>query len=198
MAEWRLTDELVPHVSTADYHHDRERAPHLEQPWHRPRLEQAAAFVRKAAELGAVTWSDLGCGDGGLLYLAQDVFTHAWGYDFQPSNAAGWVERGVQAQALDVFGKGRAAAALGDVVSMTEVLEHVAEPHLTLTRLAIDPRPRFLVCSSPWNEHPGNHSDCHAWAWDMVGYRAMVEDAGWSVIDHVPVGLFQVILAESR
>jgi trans-aconitate methyltransferase len=205
MTEWRLTDEVVPHVSTLDYHRDRERAPHLEQEWHRPRLERAAEFVRYVAwkwpkDTHMPTVSDLGCGDGGLLSLIKDDtnIIASWGYDFQPSNAAGWAERGVNASALDVFGADWRRVQPGSIVVMTEVLEHIAEPHSVLTRLSLNQVTRYVVCSSPRNEHPGNHSDCHAWAWDMDGYRAMVEGAGWRVLEHEPVGLFQVILAELR
>lgn len=202
MTEWRLTDEPVPHVSTFDYHKDRERAPHLEQEWHRPRLERAAEFVRYAAALHPrdgrmATVSDFGCGDGGLLSLIKDCpdVLACWGYDFQPTNSIGWAERGVNAQSLDVFGADWHRAQPGSIVVMTEVLEHIAEPHSVLARLSMNQATRYLVCSSPRNEHPGNHSDCHAWAWDQDGYRAMIEGAGWKILEHEPVGLFQVIVA---
>ena len=92
MAEWKLFDGDQAHVSTAEFHAHRERAPHLEQSGHRDRLLTAASFVMTAVGLGARSASDLGCGDGGLLSLLAGR-VDAWGYDFQPSNAAGWAER---------------------------------------------------------------------------------------------------------
>lgn len=195
--EHRLFEGTVPFVSTAEFHADRERAPHLEQEWHRPRLEQAAAFVRFWTDRQPVkdrTVSDLGCGDGGLLSLLKgpgDI--QAWGYDFAPANAAGWSERDVQGQALDVFGADIQRVTLGNVVVMTEVLEHLEDPHGVL-RWARG-RGRALVCSSPWNESQNNHCPEHAWAWDLEGYAAMIQQAGWTIDRHVQVGLFQVVLA---
>jgi hypothetical protein len=195
LMEWRLTDEITPYVSTYDFHRDRPRAPHLEQPGHRARLDKASEFVRRAAQHdGIQTWSDLGCGDGGLLSLSQDAFAHAWGYDWQPSNAAGWAERDVSARALDVFGADWHRVQLGDVVSLTEVLEHLSEPHMTVVRIR-NRGARYLVASSPVNETPANHDVCHAWAWDMDGYRTLLADAGWHIDRHEVVGgQFQVIL----
>jgi hypothetical protein len=107
MTEWRLFDGAVADVSTAEFHKDRPRVAHLEQPGHRERLFKAADYVRAAVKLvddEPATVSDLGCGDGGLLSLIRRYVPESWGYDFGPANAAGWAERGVKADLLDVFG----------------------------------------------------------------------------------------------
>lgn len=198
MAEWKLFAGDVAHVSTASYHRDRERAPHLEQPGHRDRLLRAAEFVFVAARLHArradgaqATVSDLGCGDGGLLSVIQQKLK-AWGYDFAPANAAGWTERRVGAMALDVFGTDRGAVKLGDITVVTEVLEHLTAPHEAVRWIATGSR--YLVASSPWNETDQNHDECHAWAWDMAGYRALIEQGGYRLLRHEKVGRFQVVL----
>jgi methyltransferase family protein len=198
MTEWKLFDGKVPYVSTAEFHADRARAPHLEQPVHRPRLELAASLVSVAERLysarhgGAVaTLSDLGCGDGGLLSLAQDR-VKAWGYDFSPANSAGWPERGVKAEALDVFGADRDRVRFGDITTVTEVLEHIADPHGAVRW--IGEHSKFIVASSPWNETPEWHDECHAWAFDMAGYRALIEQGGFRVLRHERVMQFQVVL----
>lgn len=198
MSEHRLFPEgTVPYVSTAAFHADRPRAPHMEQPAHRPRLMTAAALVALAvseSRPGPVTVSDLGCGDGGLLSLVQH-FEHvtAWGYDFQPSNAAGWAERGVDGRLADVFGADRDTVKVGDVVMMTEVLEHLADPHGVVCW--VGGHARWLVASSPWSESPASHDECHAWAWDFAGYADLVRQGGFRVVRHAPVGPFQLLLA---
>lgn len=195
MAEWKLFDSAVPHVSTAEFHADRSRAAHLEDPLHRPRLELAASFVRDAVGRGAETLSDLGCGDGGLLSLVDDEVT-AWGYDFCPANTTGWPERGVNAQFLDVFGADRDQVKLGDITSVTEVLEHLADPHGAVRW--IGGRSRYIVASSPWTETSAAHDECHAWAFDVVGYRELIEQGGFEVLRHETVSCFQVILGGAR
>lgn len=195
MTEYRLFDGDVPHVSTAEFHERRERAPHLEQPAHRPRLLIAAQLVTIAVGLlpqGRGTVSDLGCGDGGLLSLVQDRVEAAWGYDFAPANAAGWVERGVSAEQLDVFGADWERVKFGDITVTTEVLEHVADPHGVVRWIGA--HSRFLVASSPWVETPDNHDECHAWCWDQVGYRHLLGQGGFRVLRHELVGQFQVLL----
>lgn len=202
MGEWKLFDGDVPHVSTAEFHQDRARAPHLDQPGHRPRLERARDLVVQAAEEliataciadGPVTVSDLGCGDGGLLsLLAAHPGIEGRGYDFQPSNAAGWAERDVTAAAYDVFGADRDKVSVGQVAVVTEVLEHLADPHGAVRW--IGEHARWIVASSPWQERPGRHDECHAWAWDLAGYQALIRQGGYAIEAHERVGPFQLIL----
>lgn len=201
MTEYRFYDEAMPHVSTLEFHKDRERAPHLEQGAHQPRLYAAADFVRQAQKMSAMscTVSDLGCGDGGFLSLIQHDVHHAWGYDFQPSNETGWLERGVNAYQLDVFNGDWLDVAFGNIVVMTEVLEHLADPHGILRRVHAEQNVRYIVASSPRNETPESHSPEHAWAWDPAGYSALMENTGWGVVSHsIPDWYFQVILAERQ
>jgi hypothetical protein len=191
MAEWKLFDGAVPYVSTAEFHADRERAPHLEQPAHRPRLDKAAELVRSVAD-PALTVSDLGCGDGGLLSLIQHEVGNAWGYDFCPANSAGWPERGVKAELLDVFGNDGVRVRFGTVTVVTEVLEHLADPHGAVRW--IGEHSCYIVASSPWNENAEHRDPCHAWAWDRDGYRALIEQGGFQILRHVDADRFQVVL----
>lgn len=197
MAEWRMfADGEVPFCSTLGYFSKQPRAPHLDQPHHVPRLRMAARFLGLAAGDGALTLSDLGCGDGGLLSLVQDQFDRAWGYDLQPSSAEGWPERGVTATSLDAFGADWGRVKLGDAVAMTEVLEHVADPHGVLARVRENRASRWLVASSPFTETVHNHGEEHCWAWDQQGYAQMIEGAGWTIMRHEECsGMFQVVLA---
>jgi SAM-dependent methyltransferase len=187
----------VPYVSTAEFHHDRERAPHLEQPGHRPRLEVAARLVHMvvAGGTGVASVSDLGCGDGGLLQLLtqQGLTVPAWGYDFAPANLVGAAERGVDVRHADVF-NGGFQVELGDVCVLTEVLEHVADPDAVLDWLRHE-KISYVVASSPYTETPGDHSPEHAWAWDQDGYLDLMTRNGRQVVEHVLVGRYQVVLA---
>lgn len=187
--QWKLFDGPTAHVSTAAFHAGRERAPHLEQPGHRERLVKAAELVRAAVSLGARSVSDLGCGDGGLLSLLD---TEAWGYDFAPANVAGWAERGVTAELVDVFNGERDNVRLGDVAVVTEVLEHLTDPHEAVRWIATGSR--WIVASSPWDEWPGHSDECHAWAFDRDGYRQLVEQGGYRVLQHTDSSRFQLVL----
>jgi hypothetical protein len=186
VTEWHLGQD---HVSTFEFHEHRERAPHLEQPIHRQRLVRAAELVR---ELEPASVVDLGCGDGGLLSLIPDI--PSWGYDFQPTNPAGWAERGVQAEQLDVFNT-REVPRWGELAVMTEVLEHLADPHGVLDW--VSHHVTYVVASSPRYENGEYHGDCHAWAWDEPGYRALFEPR-FEVLTHEGSDWSQLIVAKSR
>jgi SAM-dependent methyltransferase len=161
---------------------------------HRPRLFRASELVTKAfhqVRLGSV--SDFGCGDGGLLYLLESSYgIDCWGYDFAPANVAGWTERGVTAQQADVFGADRDLVKFGDLTVVTEVLEHIADPHGAVRW--IGENSKWIVASSPMTEGPWGHDECHAWAWDPAGYRVLIEQGGFQIIEHNGLGPFQLIL----
>lgn len=189
MTEYRLFTGDTPHVSTLAFHAGRDRAPHLEQPDHRARLLRTAELVRN---LHPATVVDLGCGDGGLLSLLTDL--DAWGYDFQPSNEPAWAERGVTAERRDVFNN-HDVPRWGELAVCTEVLEHLTDPHDTIKWIA--GHTRRIVASSPHVETDRNHGDCHAWAWDLDGYRALIEPH-FEVLTHETVDWSQLITGRSR
>jgi hypothetical protein len=163
---------------------------------------RAAQLAQIAADAidGDATVSDLGCGDGGLLQVlgASGRFGDCWGYDFCPANAAGWEERGVEATSIDVFNSDRSKIALGDITIMTEVLEHVADPHGVMRWVGL--HSAYVVVSSPALENDVYHDPCHAWAWDLDGYRELVETGQYEVLVHelIVEGVTQIILARSR
>jgi hypothetical protein len=190
MAEYRFFEEgTVPYVSTQAFHADRERAPHLEQQMHSGRLSRVAYLIRSLVPSSVV---DLGCGDGGLLSLLGGI--DAWGYDFQPSNEAGWVERGITAECRDVLYPG-ADIRWGELAAMTETLEHVADPHGVVGWVAR--HCRYIVASSPHSETPEHHAAEHAWGWDMPGYADMFS---WhcEVMRHESLNWCQIIVGRSR
>lgn len=76
-----------------------------------------------------------------------------------------------------------------DMVVLTEILEHVEDP-VAILRLAHD-RSRTLVASSPMIR-PDQIDDNaeHLWQFDVLGYREMLEEAGWEPLACVPASLF--------
>jgi hypothetical protein len=112
------------------------------------------------------------------------------GYDFQPSNKYGWGERGVSARQLN-FVEHWDEVVDADIYVITEVLEHLTDPHEMVRR--IYRRGAQIVASSPWTEHAKSHDECHAWAWDMEGYAALLTQAGFRIKEHLKTTMFQVI-----
>jgi hypothetical protein len=189
VTEWKLFDGASPHVSTFAFHEHRDRAPHLEQPDHRQRLETCARLIR---DLNPASVVDIGCGDGGLLSLIRDI--PSWGYDFQPANVQGWVERGVTAEQRDVFTT-REPIRWGQVAVLTEVIEHLADPHGVVEWVSY--HAEWIVASSPKDETGDRHGDCHAWAWDLGGYRALF-DPHFEIIRHFGLDWSQILVGRSR
>lgn len=188
----------IPEYSTPEWYAGRERAPHVDEALHRPRLELAAELVKMAARWMPpvrswfATVSDLGAGDGGLLQLLSATDLQCWGYDLQQSNVDGAAERGVDVTLADVFTD---QIALGQVVVCTEMLEHLIDPHGFVRWLWDRGTPQALVASSPFTETAEDHYGYHLWAWDCDGYKAMIESGGWKVTTVRTTGMFQVVLA---
>lgn len=191
MSEWRLFPEgTIPEYTTAEWYNGRETAPHLEQETHRARLVRSAELVAHAAFADRLrTLVDLGAGDGGLLSLLGPA-VRGWGYDLAPANIEAAKDRGVDVRHGDVLTDD---LEWGQIAVATEMLEHLVDPHAFVRTIA--EHAQVLVCSSPWQERPGHAYEFHAWAWDFDGYRALVEQGGFTVQRHEAVGPFQVILA---
>jgi len=191
VAEWRLFEEgTVPECTTAAWYLGREHAPHLEQELHRGRLVKAANLVAQAAlSLNLRTVVDLGAGDGGLLSILGPALT-GWGYDLAPANVQAAKSRDVDVRLADVLAD---PVDWGEIAVATEMCEHLIDPYRFVK--TVYENTRALVASSPWNETPASHYEFHTWAWDMDGYRALMEQAGWVVRHHERVSMFQVLLA---
>lgn len=183
----------IPEYSTPEWYAGRERAPHVDEALHRPRLMVAAELVRQYAyQWNAHTVSDLGAGDGGLLQLLAGDDLECWGYDLQQSNVDGAAERGVDVTLADVFND---QITIGQIVVCTEMLEHLVDPHRFVGWLHDGTLARALVASSPHTETAEDHYGFHLWAWDCQGYKEMIESGGWRVTTIRTTGMFQVVLA---
>lgn len=192
MAEYRLQQSNYP--STYEFHQNRERAPHLEQDWQKGRLFMAAKFIRGVMPKSVV---DLGCGDGGLLSLIKDI--PSWGYDFCPANQEGWEERKISAEFADVFNDPDFTPRWGELTVVTEVLEHVAEPHRVVEWIAKNST--YIVASSPANELPGDHicegEHEHIWSWDEEGFKNMITNH-FTILNYRKVDWNQIVLGRSK
>jgi 2-polyprenyl-3-methyl-5-hydroxy-6-metoxy-1,4-benzoquinol methylase len=183
-------DGTVPEYATPEWYATRERAPHLEQTGHRARLDLAAEFVRDAhRRYGLCTLSDMGAGDGGLLSILDCPGLSAWGYDLEPANIVGSMDRGVRVTLTDVLNDD---IVWGDIVVCTETLEHLVDPH-GFVRTASE-NARVIIASSPDGETEENHYEFHLWGFDKAGYRELIEQGGFEVVRHETVPGFQVLM----
>lgn len=205
MSEWRLFPPgQPPEWTTPGWYDGREAAPHLEQEGHRQRLWLTADMLDEAVRLGGTDLVDLGAGDGGLLSVFADRHPGpCWGYDLQQTNVAAAAARGADVEYLDVVNEWpESREDIPSIVVATELLEHLVDPHRLLRRIRepereawLSCRPDFLVVSSPYTETDESHYEFHTWAWDLAGYRALLEDNGWRVLRQETAWISQVLLA---
>ena len=188
--EWKLFNGNTSTFASQEWHLNRDSAPHLEQKNHKERLHKAADYTEEAIKLGAKTVVDLGCGDGGLLSLLKERNIKCWGYDFTPAN----IEHAVKIRKVDarLLNFKNDSIDYGDVAIMTEVLEHLENPHETIKNLPC----KYLVASSPFNENDLYHPPYHIWAWDEEGYQKMIVDNGFTILKNTTSrGWSQIVLA---
>lgn len=189
--EWKLFNGTNPEFAKADWYQDIESAHHLEEDHHRDRLLAAFDMVNIAIKMGGKTVVDLGCGDGGLLQLLKENSIKSWGYDLMPKNIDYSVNvRGVDARYTDFKND---EIEYADIAVMTEVLEHLEDPHGTVKNIPS----KFLITSSPYNETDQHHYEFHLWAWDNQGYKDLIVQGGYEVIDLKNIsGWSQIVLSK--
>ena len=177
--EWKLWDgDEPPFFTRPEFFNSHPWVPPEHQVGHAERIAMVVDVANdiRALEDG-LTVVDIGCGDGSFLkHLGLD-WQHAWGYDAGFANVAQARNDGLNVREADILTD---ELEFGDVTVITEVLEHLADPHSFVKSLG----GRWLVATSPSVETDQWHYEHHAWAWDIVGYAKMIEDAGWRVIEH--------------
>ena len=189
--EWKLFNGTDPEFAKADWYQDIESAHHLEEDHHRDRLLAAFDMVNVAIKMGGRTVVDLGCGDGGLLQLLKENNIKSWGYDLMPKNIDYSVNvRGVDARYTDFKND---EIEYADIAVMTEVLEHLEDPHGTVKNIPS----KFLIASSPYNETDQHHYEFHLWAWDNQGYKDLIVQGGYEVVNLKNIsGWSQIVLSK--
>lgn len=147
------------------------------QPGFRQRAKMVADLVRLLNEVrGGVTVTDLGCGDGSLMEMLPGVYV--LGYEIGAGDVAHARSRGLDVTRANIVTDQRQLA-YGEIVIVSEVLEHLADPVGFLKGLPDGP---MLVASSPSLETGAWHNPIHSWAWDLDGYRDLLERSGWRVL----------------
>lgn len=210
MSEHRLFDpENPPEWLDPKWWRDRPHCDHLgaETGAHTARLHAAAQLALHAAglisppaptETGNGRITDLGAGDGALLQLIG-CRPYAWGYEIIRADVEHARKvRGVEVHLREVQSAIKTdGLILGEVVVLTEVLEHMADPHGFLKLLHARPEVRYVVASSPWKETPEQHEWNHAWCWDTLGYEHMFKAAGFESLESRLVEWSQLWLFEA-
>lgn len=201
MAEYRLFDPAdLPNWLDPEWWRDTPNCDHLAHPAgvHRARLEFVAGRAAAVFRRERLDWiTDVGAGDGALLSLLPDgVRRVATGFEIITDSVRHATEvRGVDVRQANVLIDDVPWGAPTNLVVATEVLEHQADPH-GFVRDVLARNADWLIVSSPWQETPERHEYNHAWAWDRDGYRALIEQGGFDVVEHTDVEWSQVIVAK--
>src|SRR5690606_14199678 len=118
---------------------------HLDRKPHQRRLYRCASLADELIQAHDVkSVSDLGCVDGGLLSIIQSP-VEKWGYDVRKASVAN-ARPGIKVIEADLLTD---TFEVGDLAIITEMLEHLADPHGFLASL---PRPKVILASSPGRE----------------------------------------------
>lgn len=184
----------------AAFYKDRPVSDHIHEEGHRERLLRTLADVGFCLDVDkdSKNISDLGCGNGGLLKELKKRFPEhaAFGYDLSPKAVEfGRDHYEVNIMQCDFVNCGETE--VGDVVVLSEVLEHLVDPVALLKKLR--GKSRWLVVSCPSQENEFQHYEFHLWAWDMNSFRHMFEKLGYMVIFHynTPMVTSQFLVARN-
>lgn len=189
-----------PRYHDAEFYRDIPMADHWNQPGHGERLRMTFTMIAQVLlrnpDISAV--ADWGCGNGALLAELARFFPsrHFWGYDLLPANVAHAKQHyGFDtAVAFKDFVEESDAKA-GQMTILTEVLEHLIDPHGLLRRLKAEQDCRWIVASSPAFETPENAYPFHNWCWDQRGYIELFSGTDWHIYGGQEFAGAQILVA---
>lgn len=181
VTEWKLWEgDEPPFFTQPDFFtsHPRIAGEHQVGYYERQQLV-ANTVTRVASQISFKTLTDLGCGDGTLLAALRNRVPHieTWGYELGEQNVAHARGIGMNVTQADFV---HDDVTLGECVLLTEVLEHLVDPHALLRKLDAS----LLIATSPAGETDRWHYEHHAWAWDADGFHALFLDTGWMPISY--------------
>ena len=187
--EFRLFDKpdyKAGRPGDKDWYAKREVSDHLHEPGHRERLLQAVELIQAALpHTSEGTVADWGAGNGGLLHELKKLSIDAHGYDMSPL-AVKWGrdKYGVALSELDVT-KHSADRRAGNVVVLTEFLEHLVSPHTLVGQIFnLYTEVDFIAASVPGFEDPRKPYEYHLWCWHGNSFADMFTRIGWKVQRH--------------
>jgi 2-polyprenyl-3-methyl-5-hydroxy-6-metoxy-1,4-benzoquinol methylase len=189
-----------PKFHDAEFYKDREAADHIHEPGQRVRLLKTLADIQWLFDcdpkLKGVT--DLGCGNGGLLWELGKRGITGKGYDLSPKAVEFAKEQyGVDASLLD-FTQETDAVEFGDVIVLTETIEHLVDPKGLLAKLKN--KSRWVVASVPAAENEKKHYEFHLWAWEPAAFVNMFIAMEYQPILHyvLPMISTQFLIARNN
>jgi predicted TPR repeat methyltransferase len=172
-----------PKFHDAAFYKDRPVSDHIHEPAQRIRMLKTLADVEWILDvdpkLKSVT--DLGCGNGGMLWELQrrrDI--ECWGYDLSPA-AVEFAKNEYQVDA-ELKDFTQEEVELGDVTVITETLEHLVDPQGLLARIV--KQTRFVCASVPAAEDDKKRYEFHLWAWEPAAFQYMFRKLGYDVLLH--------------
>jgi hypothetical protein len=127
------------------------------------------------------TLCDPACGDAHIINLAYRLRPFQMAYLSDISAQAIGVLEGPYPHTKGVVDISTALSEVPqvDLVVLTETLEHMDDPD-SILRIARK-HAKHLIASSPLIREPRiDDNSEHLWQWDDVGYREMLEQAGWN------------------
>lgn len=168
----------------AAWYKDRAVSDHINEPGHKQRLLQALDLVIEICAIYDIeTISDLGAGNGGLLSHMQHIGPKCWGYDMSPLAVKDGIERyKVDLRLLDIIEL--FDFEVGEIVVMTEYLEHLVRPHDLVNCLFLRKNTKFIVASVPGFEDVKKPYEFHLWSWHGTAFADMFTRIGWKVERH--------------
>lgn len=158
-----------------------------DRPWmdlaHQPGFPRRAKMVTDLAQLlvelrsEITVITELGCGDGSLLATLAELpkIDGCVGYEIGAGDVAAAQARGLEVRQADILTDD---LFYGGLLIASEVLEHLTDPVAFLKALPA----RLLIASSPSLETGDWNNPIHSWAWDLDGYRDLLERGGWKVL----------------
>jgi protein O-GlcNAc transferase len=121
----------------------------------RQRIVSARMVEKVAAHRNAGAWLDVGFGNGSLLMTAQEFGFEPVGIDLRQENVEAIGRLGIRAYCCEFSAMSPAQKGGFDVISMADVLEHMADPKRALrTAHAMLKWGGVLFCSMPNSEAP--------------------------------------------